>query len=437
MASVIIMPKLGYTQEEGSLMAWHKQPGETVKKGEAFFDVQTDKSIITVEAATEGTLLKIVVEPDTTVPVFTPLAVVGEAGEDADAALKAHGAKAAADAPAVPAFDAPSAAPAEAPAPAPEKLRLTPKARRLVREEGYDPASLRDVRGTGFEGGITAKDILASPLARRIAQDKGVDLRGVRGSGSRGKIMRDDVLRAVNEAAGSPDKRIAGTTPYAGVRRIIGERLSESKFTAPHLYFADSVDTTKLSAFRALINAESGYRVSVSDLLIAAACRALQKYPELNASLQGDQIVRYESVNIGTAVAGEAGLIVPVVKNVQEKSLREIAAETRELFARAQKGRLRPEEYSGGTFSISNLGMFGIEDFTAIINPPELAILAVSSIRKKPVVVTDEDGTDRIAIRPMMNIRLSVDHRVIDGLLAAQFVGCLKRHLEEPTLLLL
>lgn len=430
MASVIIMPKLGYTQEEGCLMAWHKRPGETVKKGEAFFDVQTDKSIITVEAATEGTLLKIVVEPDTTVPVFTPLAVLGEAGEDADAALKAHRKNVAAGS----ALDSPAAADA---APATEKLRLTPKARRLVTEEGYDPASLRDIHGTGFEGGITAKDILASPLARRIAQDEGVDLRRVRGSGSRGKILRDDVLRAVNEAAGSPDKRVAGTTPYAGVRRIIGERLSESKFTAPHLYFADSVDTTKLSAFRALVNAESGYRVSVSDLLIAAACRALQKYPELNASLQGDRIIRYESVNIGTAVAGEAGLIVPVVKNVQEKSLREIAAETRELFARAQKGRLRPEEYSGGTFSISNLGMFGIEDFTAIINPPELAILAVSSIRKKPVVVTDEDGTDRVAIRPMMNIRLSVDHRVIDGLLAAQFVGCLKRHLEEPTLLLL
>ena len=434
MATVIIMPKLGYTQEEGRLMAWLKRPGEAVKKGEPFFEVQTDKSVITVEATTEGTVLKLAVEPDTTVPVFTPLAVVGEVGEDAEAALRSHVTDVAADAAAEPAFGAPESGPTPA---EPEKLRLTPKARRLVREEGYDPASLAAIRGTGYEGGVTAKDILASPLARRIAQQEGVDLRSVRGSGARGKIMRDDVLGALQAAAGSPDKRVAESVPYAGVRRIIGERLSASMFTAPHLYFGETVDTEKLSAFRALVNAESGYHVSMSDLLIAAAAKALQRYPALNSSLEGDRIVRYESINIGTAVAGEAGLVVPVVKNVQEKSLREIAGETRELFERAQQGRLRPEEYRGGTFSISNLGMVGIEDFTAIINPPEVAILAVSSIRRKPAAVTDAAGQERLEIRPLMNIRLSVDHRVIDGKLAAQFVGCLKHILEEPTLLLL
>ncbi len=435
MASVIIMPKLGYTQEEGRLMEWHKKPGETVRKGEPFFDVQTDKSVITVEAATEGTLLKIVAEPDTAVPLFAPLAVVGEAGEDPDAALRSFRQNAAAE-PAPRAEEQAAAQAPEEPRPA-GALRLTPKARRLVREENYDPASLAGICGSGFEGGITAKDILASPLARRIARQEGVDLHSVSGSGARGKIRKEDVLRSVRESAPSPDRRIAGTVPYAGVRRIIGERLSASKFTAPHLYFSDSVDMTKIRELRAFINAESGYGVSMSDLLIVAAGKALQKFPALNASLEGDRIVQYESINIGTAVAGEAGLIVPVVKNVQEKSLREIAGETRDLFARARTGRLRPEEYNGGTFSLSNLGMFGIEDFTAIINPPELGILAISSIRKKPVVVTDENGADQIVIRPMMNIRLSVDHRVIDGLLAAQFVGCLRKHLEEPTLLLL
>ena len=188
---------------------------------------------------------------------------------------------------------------------------------------------------------------------------------------------------------------------------------------------------------RSLINDEGAFRVSLSDLMIVAVGKTLSKYPEMNASLQGDHIIRYESINIGTAVAGEAGLIVPVVKNVQEKSLRQIAAETRELFSRAQKGRLRPEEYSEGTFTVSNLGMSGIEDFCAIVNPPEAAILAVSAIRKKPVVVTDVEGEDRIEIRPMMNIRLSADHRLVDGLLAAQFVHEFRHLLEEPTLLLL
>ena len=231
--------------------------------------------------------------------------------------------------------------------------------------------------------------------------------------------------------------RIAEEIPYRGIRRVIGERMSQSKREVPHAYFSDAADTGKLTALRSLINEKGEYRVSLSDLLIVAVGKALQKYPLMNVSLQGDRIIRYESVNIGTAVAGEAGLIVPVVKNVQEKSLRQIAAETRELFSRAQKGRLQPEEYSEGTFTVSNLGMAGIEDFCAIVNPPEAGILAVSAIRKKPVVVTGEDGDDRIEIRPMMKIRLSVDHRVVDGMLAAQFVYEIKRLLEEPTLLLL
>ena len=428
MGKVIIMPKLGYTQEEGRLVKWHKAVGDTLTKGEAFFDVHTDKSVITVEAADEGVVLKLVAEEDTLMPVFTPVAVVGQPGEDADALLKAHVMDVAPDAE----VRGESAAPAAAPAPAAEKPtekpRLTPKARRLVAEEGYDLAAVAQIRGTGFEGGITAADIKASPLARKIAAEAGAPL-----PASGGRVMARDAAPAAAEG----EKRVASVIPYAGVRRIIGERLAESKFTAPHLYFTESVDTTNLTALRAQINAGGDVKISVSDLLVMAASKALQKYPGINVSLQGDQIYCYESVNVGIAVAGDNGLVVPVIKNAQDKTISAIARESRDLIARAQKGRLRPEEYNGGTFTVSNLGMFGIENFTAIINPPESAILAVSSVRKTPVVVTDENGADAIVIRPMMHINLSVDHRVIDGLLAAKFVGCLKELLENPVRLLL
>ena len=230
---------------------------------------------------------------------------------------------------------------------------------------------------------------------------------------------------------------IESVVPYAGVRKIIGDRLSESKFTAPHLYFTDSIDMTEFTAFRKMINDKSEQKVSASDLLIKAASKALQKYPKINASLVGNEIIYYKSTNVGMAVAGDNGLIVPVVKNVQDKTLAEIAVETRDLVERAKVGRLKQEEYTGGTLSISNLGMFGIDNFTAIINPPEAAILSISSIKKKPVVITDKNGNDEIAIRPMMNVQLSVDHRIIDGLLAAQYVACFKELLENPVLILL
>ncbi len=425
MAKIVIMPKLGYTQDEGELIQWYKAEGETVKKGEPFFEVQTDKTVIRVDATEDGTVLKLLAEPGTVMPVFTPIAVIGRPGEDPGEALKSE--KANGDA----------VTQAEKNGAEEEPARMTPRARRFAAEQGLDLKEIAGIKGTGYEGGITERDIKASPLARKMAPDLGIDLRTVQGTGAQGKIRKADILRAASAAGEKPGLRVAEEIPYRGIRRVIGERMSQSKREVPHAYFSDAADTGKLTALRSLINEKGEYRVSLSDLLIVAAGKALQKYPLMNVSLQGDRIIRYESVNIGTAVAGEAGLIVPVVKNVQEKSLRQIAAETRELFSRAQKGRLRPEEYSEGTFTVSNLGMAGIEDFCAIVNPPEAGILAVSAIRKKPVVVTGEDGDDRIEIRTMMKIRLSVDHRVVDGMLAAQFVYEIKRLLEEPTLLLL
>lgn len=442
MGKVVIMPKLGYTQDEGELIEWYKAEGETVRKGEAFFEVQTDKTVIRVDATEDGTVLKLLAEPGTVMPVFTPIAVVGQPGENPEEILRsgqAEGASASAAASAPSTEPGSSAAAAEDSEAEDKTIRMTPRARRFAAEQQLDLKEIAGIKGTGYEGGITERDIKASPLAKKMAPDLGVDLRTVQGSGAQGKIRKADVLRAAAAAAAQekPGLRIAEETPYRGTRRVIGERLSGSKREVPHAYFSDSVDTGKLTALRSLINEKGEYRVSISDLLIVAAAKALRRYPGMNVSLQGDCILRYESINIGTAVAGEAGLIVPVVKNVQDKTLRQIAAETRELFPRAQKGQLRPEEYSGGTFTVSNLGMTGIEDFCAIVNPPEAGILAVSAIRKKPVVVTGEDGEDRIEIRPMMNIRLSADHRLVDGLLAAQFVHEIKRLLEEPTLLLL
>lgn len=443
MAKVIIMPRLDFAQEDGQMGEWHKKVGETVSKGEAFFDIYTGKSVVTVDAVDNGTLLKIVVEPEETVPVFTPIAVVGELGEDADAALKAYaaenggGEEPPAEAPAA------EAAPAAEPAASGEELgslKLTPKARKLVQDEGYDPESIRQIHGTGFQGGITYKDIKASPLARKIAEKNGVDLTNVSGTGTGGRIMKADVKAAMKKPAPAvdSDKIVASRVPYSGVRQIIGQRLSQSKFTAPHLYFTDEVDTTNMTAFRKMLLEKGKAKVSVSDILIMAASKALQKYPGINSSLVDNEIVTYESTNVGMAVAGSNGLVVPVVKNVQRKTIGAVAAETRDLVARAKEGRLAPSEYSGGTFSISNLGMFGIKNFTAIINPPESAILSISSVRKTPVVVTDpETQEDRLEIRPMMNIQLSVDHRVIDGLLAAQFVGYMKELLEEPIKILL
>jgi pyruvate dehydrogenase E2 component (dihydrolipoamide acetyltransferase) len=225
--------------------------------------------------------------------------------------------------------------------------------------------------------------------------------------------------------------------PYSGVRKIIGERLAESKFTAPHLYFTQKVNLAELLPLRALINSKQGQKTSVTDYIARAVILALLKYPEMNASLAGEVIELYENVNLGIAVAAPTGLIVPGIRDAHELSVVELAKASAPLFEKARAGKLAPDEYQGGTFTISNLGMFGIENFTAIINPPEVGILAISATKDEPVVVTGAGGEKSIEIRPIMNITLTVDHRVIDGLLAAQFVGEVKRLLESPIELLI
>jgi pyruvate dehydrogenase E2 component (dihydrolipoamide acetyltransferase) len=433
MAEIIIMPKLGFNMDEGQLVKWYKAVGDKVTEGELLFEINTDKTTMPVEATCGGTVLAILLEEGAFANVFTPIAVVGIPGEDYAAALASAGGSS---------LPVKSAAPDAAVSPAPAlpagEIKLTPKARKLIKDEGIDPSSLSGIKGTGYQGGITAKDIKASPLARKVAAAAGVDLAAVCGHGAGGKVMKADVI---THAAASPprqagEKKILSVTPYKGIRKVIGDKMVQSKRTAPHLYFTEIVDTTNLTAFRKQLNETAEVKIAVSDVLTMAAAKALKKYPQVNASLIDGEIIAYRSINVGTAVAGNNGLIVPVVKDVQEKRLTDVARESKDLVTRAKEGQLKPHEYSDGTFTISNLGMFGIENFTAIINGTESAILSVSSVRKKAVVVTDTDGEDRVVIRPMMNIQLTVDHRLIDGLLAVSFVGYVKQLLENPVLIL-
>ena len=282
-----------------------------------------------------------------------------------------------------------------------------------------------------------------------MAKAEGIDLADIRGTGVNGKVMKEDVEKVIAAAkkavaaaedqapAGAgeitPDgKEIGEKVPYAGVRKVIGDRLAESKFTAPHLYFTQKVNMEDVLALRKKVNEVQDKKTSVTDFIAKAVIMTLKKYPEMNSSLVGETIERYKSINLGIAVASPTGLIVPNIKNSQDMSVVEISKASTPLFDKARAGKLAVDEYAGGTFTISNLGMFGIENFTAIINPPEVGILSISSTKDEPFVVTKEDGTKEIQIKPMMNIQLTVDHRIIDGLLAAQFVTNVKNLLENP-----
>ena len=468
MAEVIIMPKLGFNMNEGKLVQWYKNEGDEIAKGEPLFSIETDKTNMDIEATSDGVVKKLLIEEGDQIPVTLPIAVVGAADEDvsavvadAKAQLESGGA-----APVAEKEEAPAAAPAEEkkPAAVPKaeggRLKITPRARRVAAENDLSIEDLA-ITGTGWQGGICEQDILdylesnkikATPVAAAMAKAEGIDLADITGTGVNGKIMKEDVEKAVAAAAKKAEaaaeaaadeaeftadgKEILEKVPYAGVRKVIGDRLSESKFTAPHLYFTQKVNMEDVIALRKKVNAAQDKKTSVTDFIARATVIALQKYPEMNSSLVGDTIIKYKSVNLGIAVASPTGLIVPNIKDSQNLSVVELSKASTPLFEKAREGKLAIDEYSGGTFTISNLGMFGIENFTAIINPPEVGILSISSTKDEPFVVTKEDGSKEIQIKPMMNIQLTVDHRIIDGLLAAQFVTEIKKLLENPISLL-
>lgn len=467
MAEIVIMPKLGFNMSTGKLVKWYKAEGEEIKKGEAFFAIETDKTNIDIESTGDGIVKKLFISEGDSIEVTLPIAIIGGKSEnvqDLIAQVLSQLGKESEIESSILSSEPPKIIEQTTPIPETKDLnfKITPRARKAAAERNID-ITLLNIKGRGYQGGISEADILAfaeaqpkpakiSPLAKKIAAEEGVDTSMLTGTGVDNKIMKRDIEAVLQKSQIStedievkkedlertPDgKEILENLPYSGVRRIIGERLSESKVTAPHVYFTRSVDLSNLLELRKQINSVQDHKTSVTDFIATAVTKTLQKYPDVNASLQGDQIIKYKTVNLGLAVAADNGLIVPNIKDAEKRNLLSISKEAVSLIDKARKGKLSPQEYTGGTFTISNLGMFGIENFTAIINPPESAILAVSATEKRPVVIEDENGKDVIVIKPMMNITLSIDHRLIDGLLAAQFVGEIRDLLENPIKLVL
>lgn len=458
MATNVIMPKMGLTMVNGTVVRWLKKTGDRVEKGEPLVEIESDKSTFELEAPAGG-LLQVLVSEGEVVPVAQVIGVIGEPGEEvAEAPVAVSAERPGEGAEESRPADKVEEHPPETPRQAKEaKIKISPRARRLARSKDLDFSLFS---GTGPQGRITEKDVLcylenrpkATPLAASIAKEKGLDLGAVKGTGIAGRVYSSDLgLPQPVPAAGSSPAEImpAGNTgtdggpgqealeirPYKGMRKVIGERLSQSKFTAPHIYFRVSVDMSRAVALRKVLQGKRGIAVSFNDIIVFAAARALTKHPELNASLLNEEIVLHSQVNIGIAVALDNGLIVPVVRGAHRKGLGEISRESRSLIEKAKNGTLGPDEYKGGTFTVSNLGMTGVDEFTAIINPPEAAILAVGRIARS-VVVAEDEGEEVMVIKPMMNLILSVDHRIIDGFTAAQFLQTLKDYLEEPSLLL-
>ena len=460
MATSIVMPQLGYDMREGTVVRWVKQEGDEVVANEVIAEIETDKAVVEFKPTTGGVLRRIVAGEGEAVPVGELIAVIG----DADEALPDDlGAPAAAPATAEPAA-APSAPATQAPAPAAApagEVRASPIARRLARERGVDLAA---IAGTGPGGRIVESDVLAaadaaraaaeagrvlaSPLARRLARENGLELEGITGTGPGGRIVEVDINAALAARSAAPP---AATEPalapepaaepegteradLSRMRQAIARVTSDSKQQAPHFYVAVDIDMTAAMALRRDVNDElpSSSRVSVNDLIVKASALAIGKHPKFNSFFRGDHLQMNPSINVGIAIALESGLIVPGIPECENKTLAQIAAASRDLIDRANNGTLQAEEYAGTTYSVSNLGMFDVDSFTAIIFPPHAAILAVGAVKEQPVA---RDG--QLAIAEMMKATLSVDHRVADGAEAAQFLMEIKRLLEKPVSLLL
>jgi pyruvate dehydrogenase E2 component (dihydrolipoamide acetyltransferase) len=392
----VIMPSLGFDMTEGLLARWLKNEGDPVIKGQAIAEIETEKATVEIEAAAAGILARIIVHAGETVPVGTLIGVIAEAGEE------------------VMAVPAPTPAP-----PAPPPPASVPKA-----GEGAAPSEAR---------------VKASPVARKMADEAGLDLSRVKGTGPGGRVVERDVQAAIaTGSAPAPPGVPAGPAPVATVplnrmRKTIARRMTESKTTAPHFYITVEINMDDAMKMREQLNglAPEAERISVNDLIVAAAARTLARFPALNASYREDNLEMHSKVNIGIVVALEDGLIPPVLRDADKKSLRRIAAESRALTERARANKLRSDDLGGGTFTVSNLGMFDVDEFIAIINPPEAAILAVGAVTRRPVAAAGE-----IRIGLLMKTTLSVDHRVADGAQAGRFMQEFKKLMENPVTLL-
>jgi pyruvate dehydrogenase E2 component (dihydrolipoamide acetyltransferase) len=421
MAKDILMPLLSPSMTEGTLVKWLKKEGDAVKSGEVIAEVETDKATMDLEAFDSGILRKILVTEGTKVPVQSRIGVIGAKDEKID-----ESAPAAAPAPAAPAAEtkaAPAAAKTEAAKPAPAATATA-----------APPAS---------SGGDRVK---ASPLARKVAADRGVALASLTGTGPGGRIVKNDVLNAPANGHAPGGRSFFGAGPVAQegstklstMRSVIAKRLLESKTTIPHFYLEIEVDAKPMLELRAQLNETLGKlkppaKLSLNDLVLKAAADAVRRVPAVNASFEGDSIRQFADVQLSFAVAIAEGLITPIIKEAQNKSLLQISSEAKSLAAKAKDGKLKPDEFQGGTFTVSNLGMLGIDSFYAIINPPQAAILAVGNIVKKPVV----DANDNIVVGQRQSFTLSCDHRVVDGAVGAAYLKELRELIEKPALLLL
>ena len=417
MAEIIRMPKLSDTMTEGVVAEWHKNIGDEVESGELLAEIETDKATMEFESFQDGVLLHIGVEKGNTAPVDSVLCIVGEKGEDfADLLAQASNA--------TPAQNE-SEAPAPAPAPAPV-VAAAPSP-----TPAPDPAPVAQMAPAPAPAVANGR-VKASPLAKRLAEERGLSLGLIPGSGEGGRIVKRDVEAFVGGSsnAASAVERFT-EVGVSQMRKTIARRLAESKFTAPHFYLSLTIDMDAAMVARKAINDRGPHRVSFNDMVVKAVAMALKNHPAVNSSWLEDRIRYNEHVHIGVAVAVEDGLLVPVVRHANAKSFGEIGVEVREFAQKAKDKKLQPSDWEGNTFTISNLGMFGIDEFTAIINPPDACILAVGGIQAVPVV---RDG----AVVPghTMKVTLSCDHRVVDGATGAAFLNEVKQNLENPVLML-
>ena len=447
----VTMPRLSDTMEEGTISSWLKHPGDQVKKGDVIAQIETDKATMDLTAFEAGTLQEILAPEGSTVAIGKPVARIGSG---AASSAPAQAPPSSGKAPPTPAEAAPPAAAATG-----SQQPQTREARENV-AEAPEPTASPSVPTTFERQAVSAPaadgKVRASPMARHMAAEHGLDLARINGSGPQGRVIRADVEAALSapprEAVAAPPGEMATAAapptpqappapgaddervPLSQMRRTIARRMAESTRTIPHFFLTTVVDATEMGILRKQINeqaAEAGIKVTFNDMVVKGVALAIRKVPEVNVSFAEDSLIVHKRVHIGVAVATDRGLIVPVLRDVDQKSLGQIAHETRDLAERANAGKLQPPDYSGGTFTVSNLGMFGVEQFNAVINPPECAILAVGAIVREPA-----ERAGEIVLRDRMKLTLSVDHRALDGAIGARYLQALKALLEKPMLLL-
>lgn len=429
MAEVIVMPKLSDTMTEGVVAEWHKKVGDSVEAGELLAEIETDKATMDFESFYDGTLLYIGIKEGETAPINEVLAIIGEKGEDIEALLaeSKKGGKAKAEKETAP-----------SPAPKEEKTVEVETAPVAVQETKQAPQPTAPTSQNVVADG---ERIFASPLAKKLAQEKNIDLHNINGSGDNGRIVKRDIENYNPQAVvANSAKTIGGSGQLSEsfqdenvsqMRKTIAKRLAESKFTAPHFYLTMDIDMDNAIAARKSVNAQDGVKISFNDIVIKAVAIALRKHPQINSAWMGDKIRHNEHIHIGVAVAVPDGLLVPVVRFADTKGLMQIGTEVKEFAQKAKDKKLQPSDWEGNTFTISNLGMYGIEEFTAIINPPDSCILAVGGIKQVPVVKNGQ-----VVPGNVMRVTLSCDHRVVDGVSGSEFLNTFKSYMENPLMMM-